>query len=339
MATVIGKGVHVTTAGAGLGEGRTVEACIVQAVERVVRPDAIILCGSRATGEAGPTSDYDVFVLLPSFRVPTAIRRLSRAGEHLSRTLGVAVSLNPLPRYRLRRAGNTFLVWKVFEEGKVLSGGPTLAARNGGMPADATRARSSYALSGIRYLLRDLEPADLAAGRLSAGMSRGVRKSLLHAAQLHLLGSGRYASGLEGCLPLLEDALGAQIAGAAATIDRPETWFEARRLLLPLAEEPCPSSIRWILENAQYLVLSRMYGASRPLRAIFLRRPMSSRLAKATVALARAIGEDGEVDRAQVRAAIESLPEFIRPAEGTTWAQVRDLIEHEWPQAQPLVGF
>lgn len=328
MAAVIGKEVHVASA----------EACIAEAVERAVRPDAVILCGSRATGEADPSSDYDVFVLLPSLRVPTAMRRLSRAGEDLGRALGVPVSLNPLPRYRLRSPGNSFLVWKAFNEGRVLSGGPRRAARNDGMPADPARARSSYALSGIRYLLHDLEPRDLAADRLSADLSRGVRKGLLHAAQLHLLASGRYAPGLEGCLPLLEDPLRARMAGAAAATHRPETWFEARCLLLPSAEEILPSSIRGIVENTQYFVLSRMRGAGRPFRAIFRRRPMSARLSRATVALALAIREDGDVDRVQVRAAIGSLPEFLRPAEGSTWVQVRDLIEREWPQAQPLVG-
>ncbi len=338
MAAVISEEVLVGSVEAGSADARVVEARIVGAVGRAVQPEAVILCGSRATGEAGPASDYDVFVLMPSLRVPAAIRRLSRAGEDLGRALGVAVSLNPLPRYRLRHPGNSFLVWKVFNEGRVLSGGPALAVRKGGMPVDPARARSSYALSGIRYLLRDLEPRDLAAGRLTVEVSRGVRKGLLHAAQLHLMASGRYAPGLERCLALIEDPLRSRMDRAASATDRPEAWFEARRLLLPSAQEILPSSIRGILENAQYLALSRMRGAGRPFRAIFLSRPMSMRLARATLALALAIREDGDVDRVQVRAAIGWLPGFLRPPEGSTWVQVRDLIESEWPQAQPLVG-
>ena len=61
------------------------ETQIVEALKFDIRPDAVILCGSRATGDARPTSDYDVLVVLPSHRIPLEMARLSRIGNELSR--------------------------------------------------------------------------------------------------------------------------------------------------------------------------------------------------------------------------------------------------------------
>ena len=76
------------------------ETQIVEALRFDIRPDAVILCGSRATGDARATSDYDVLVVLPTHRIPLEMARLSRIGNELSQTLGAPVSVNPLPRFR-----------------------------------------------------------------------------------------------------------------------------------------------------------------------------------------------------------------------------------------------
>jgi predicted nucleotidyltransferase len=314
------------------------EAQIVEALRFEVRPDAVILCGSRATGDAIATSDYDILVVLPSLRIPREVAKLSRIGDELSRTLDAPVSVNPLPRFRLRRPGRSFLVWKALHEGRTLWSPGVLVARRDGMPLDRASASTSYAVSGIRYLLAELDPAQLGADRLSPDVSRGVGKALLHAAQLQLLGSGRYAARLGDCLPLLDDGIRLRIGGLAGRLDEPDTWFATLRLLAPSISPQARSWRRALVEGAQYVALSRMRGASPPLRVVFLRGSLSGRFTRSTVALARAVEPDGHVDAVQLRAAVDELPAFLRPPESASWTDVRDLLEREWPQAQPLVG-
>jgi predicted nucleotidyltransferase len=317
------------------------EAQIVEALKFEVRPDAVILCGSRATGDAVATSDYDVLVVLPSLRVPREVAKLSRIGDELSRTLGAPVSVNPLPRFRLRRPGRSFLVWKALHEGRELSSRGALIARRDGMPTDREAASTSYAVSGIRYLLSDLEPQQLGADRLPPDVSRGVRKALLHAAQLHLLGSGRYAARMCDCLPLLDDGIGIRLSSLAARTEQPETWFAARGLLLGTVHLLRPTLHRAVLENAQYAALSWMAGDRRRWRAILSRQSIPFRLANAAIALALAVEPAGALDQVQMRAASEWLAP-IRRREATiadsSWGDLRAFVEAEWPRAHPLLG-
>jgi predicted nucleotidyltransferase len=316
---------------------RSPEAIIVDRIERAVRADAVILCGSRVTGDAVPASDYDVFVVVPSLRIPAALRELPCAASDLSKALGVTVSLNPLPRFRLHRPGRTFIVWKALHEGRVLSGRRPGVSEDGAMPDDPSEASSSYALSGIHYLLL-LDPHDLAKDVLPTETSRGVQKALLHAAQLELLARGRYASRLEECLPLLEDTARGKIAGHAAASHRPEAWFAARALLLPFVRSSGGRGTAFLLENTQYVVLARLRGQARPLRELFAWPSVAARIENATVALAAAIRPGGDVDAASLLASERWLPSFLRPARGASWTAIRDVVEREWPHARPLVG-
>ena len=314
------------------------ETQIVEALKLDIRPDAVILCGSRATGDARRTSDYDVLVVLPSHRIPLEMARLSRIGNELTRTLGAPVTVNPLPRFRLRRPGRSFLVWKALHEGRALLSRDALVASRDGAPVDREAATTSYAVSGIRYLLADVEPRQLGGDRLPPDVSWGVGKALLHAAQLHLLRSGRYAARLSDCLPLIDHDMRPDIGRYAGRTEEPETWFATLGLLVPWIDGRTRSWGRSLVDGAQYVVLARLRGVRRPFRAIFLKTSMSARLTRSTVSLALAVRAGGDVDAFPLRAAIEELPVFLRPSEGTSWSEVRDLLEREWPHAHPLVG-
>src|SRR5205085_10735605 len=54
-------------------------ARIVDTVERQLHAEGVILCGSRAIGDARPDSDYDVFVVLPMWRIPGSLRAIRLA--------------------------------------------------------------------------------------------------------------------------------------------------------------------------------------------------------------------------------------------------------------------
>jgi O-antigen/teichoic acid export membrane protein len=97
---------------------------IVTEVAGAVGPAPVLLAGSRALGTAGAGSDYDVSVVLPLLRIPWAAPRLDRAASRLSAALGAPVSVNAVPRFRLRRPGGSLFVAKLRAEGVVLAAPP-----------------------------------------------------------------------------------------------------------------------------------------------------------------------------------------------------------------------
>ena len=331
MATVITDEVGLASA----------EERIVEAVDTAVRPDAVILCGSRATGEAEQTSDYDVLVALPLHRVPSALGPLWRVSAELSECLGTPVTLNPLPAFRLRWPGRTFLVWKAFIEGRILLSRRMPSIHSSLFPTDVATARSSYSIAGIRYLLNELHPEDLAASSLPPPVAHDVRKALLHVAQLELMSKGLYASRLAECLALVEGDTGARLSHLAERTEQPDTWFAARGLLFGAARLTRPSMHRAVLENAQYAALSWLAGDRRPWRVVLYRQSIPFRLANAAIALALAVEPGGTLDHVQVRAASEWIAPMWRSAarvSNPSWGDVRALVEAEWPHANPLLG-
>jgi predicted nucleotidyltransferase len=309
-------------------------ASIVEEIERRTRVRAVVLCGSRATGRALNDSDYDVLVVVPTAGVPFVLPKLRAAGVALTARLGVPVSVNPLPSFRLRRPGRTLLVWKALTEGKVLAGAVRPPAPR--VPALGPTAARSYALSGLRYLVEHLDPGDLRGGRLSETVAHDVTKALLHGLQLRLLGEGRYASSFAAATAMLPPAETAGLEDALAHTDRLETWIDARRRLLPwLGNLSLPPRSR--IGDLQYLALSALAGRRPHPSVLLARSSLRVRLSKSVQMLALSIRITGEVDARCVEAAAGWLPRFLRPPE-VTFTTVRDAVEREWPLADPLLG-
>jgi predicted nucleotidyltransferase len=310
---------------------------IVDAVEHDLHAEGVILCGSRAIGEARPDSDYDVFVVLPTWRIPLALGGMRRASEELSEELGAPVRINPLPAFRLRRPGRSFIVWKAFTEGRILSAPGMPHAVEVPLPSNVEAARSSYAVSGLRALLHDLEPSALARDPLPELVAHGVEKALLHAAQLELLRDGRYAPTMERCLPLLERMRGIRFARLSERTHRAATWFEARELLVPDARPPASRLHRKLLEDGQFLALSALARRWPRFRVLVARRSVQVRSANAAIELTRAVGPGGAVDERRLAEARAWAAPLVGGRPGT-WRELRDAIESVWPQANPLVG-
>ena len=230
----------------------------MQTLRPVVGSSPVILCGSRATGEASISSDYDLFVLLKPARIPFAIPRLRRVAQRLEQRLGADVSLNPLPRFRLEHPGRTLLVWKIRQEGKVLWPSEGFELPPACEPALSAEAASSYALSGLRFLIAELRPGDLSHEPLGAELRHAVRKALLHASQLTLIRSGRYASGLRDAIELLERTGASEYSELARSIDRTETWLRVRDLLSAYVSEHREPVTRSFVANGQYVALSEV---------------------------------------------------------------------------------
>ncbi|MGH7425532.1 MAG: nucleotidyltransferase family protein [Candidatus Methylomirabilales bacterium] len=313
------------------------EQVIVEAVTSAVGSKPVILCGSRATGEAVPASDYDLLVVLPLYRIPFDLPRLSEASERLAARLGVPVTVNPLPAFRLRRPGRSLLIWKLRREGRILSAPPGFDLGRIGKPNLTKEATSSYALSGIRFLLAGIQPEELVRGPLRPEVAQAVRKALLHAVQLRLLRQGGYASRLADALAGLEPDEEAEMSELARAADRPDSWFRVRDLLVPEVDQGGGSHGRALLANLQYLLLSAVRGRPRYLHALWDTTPIATRLARSAVLLARSIGSRGTIDAALVAEAAQALPPFLRPP-SNIWSELRGVVETEWPIAAPLLG-
>src|SRR6266542_6271972 len=314
------------------------EQIIADAIGEALGPVPVILIGSRATGEADEASDYDLLVIIPVRRIPFLLRRVNLTAKRLETELGARVSINPLPPFRLRRPGRSLLPWKVRREGKVLSSpsGFTLGAAE---PVEVTaEMASSYAVSAIQYLIEHLQPAELSLPSVPPHLRRAVRKALLHAAQLRLLRTGRYAPTLDGALGMLEPADARELGRLARTCDRPDAWFATRDLLIGEIDEEPPTRMRALAANVQYAALSALRGRSFRAKAFAEERPIGDRLRRSVVLLAGSIRPGGPVDPGGVSIAVAALPNFLRPSGEAEWTAVRDLIEREWAKATPLVG-
>jgi uncharacterized protein len=92
-------------------------------LERVVRyfdPEAVILFGSHARGDAGPDSDYDLLVVLPDDAPPE--KRTLRAGWESRRGWHGSVDVVPCRRawFEAKRSVVNSLAWTADTEGMVV---------------------------------------------------------------------------------------------------------------------------------------------------------------------------------------------------------------------------
>jgi predicted nucleotidyltransferase len=73
------------------GEDRCVLVCIIERLVEVYQPDRIYLFGSKARGDSGPDSDYDILVLVEHPTEP--LYRLSQRGFRALRGIAAAVDV------------------------------------------------------------------------------------------------------------------------------------------------------------------------------------------------------------------------------------------------------
>jgi predicted nucleotidyltransferase len=310
------------------------ERMIAEAVQGAVGSYPVLLWGSRATGEATQTSDWDLFVVLPAHKVPLAARRLPHLSEQLGRRVGASVSVNPLPAFALRRASRKLSLWKLRRESRVLAAPPGFELAPATEAPTSAATAFSYLLSAAVYLIEDLDPPALKEAELPADVGRGARKALLHTAQLRLLRKGAYASRLDQALERLGDpALTAM--GAAPT--RSQTWFAIRGEVLTDLPPAPHGRMRALIVNAQYGALTTLAGAPK-WRPALSGKPIDERIAGAVVALLRAVGSSGRVSGSEVAEAWRLLPSRLRGPRERDWAALRDIVVREWAQAHPLVG-
>jgi predicted nucleotidyltransferase len=309
---------------------------INEVIARRVGDHPTILCGSRAAGGSDDESDYDLFVVLPLAVIPASLRRLQAAAAELEPMLGAKVTLNPLPAFRLRKPHKRLLVWKALMEGKVISPGELRVPRLRPFPLMGP-ARTSYALSGLRYLTADLDPSDLEMESLPPPVTRGVRKALLHLMQLMLLERGEYARTLADAAHALPVDRAEPLRPILWSPDSPSSWFQARDLLVAQVVVPRASLVSASLQNLQQITLAAAGGRGFHPEAMLWRQGVGTSLQRAECELAVAVKPQG-LDAERVLAAAHELPPHIRPRR-PGWVDVREAVEAAWPSANPLMGF
>jgi hypothetical protein len=314
--------------------GDPAHALIVETVQAAVGTVPVILGGSRATGQHSAESDYDIVVVLAAARVPLAIRPLADLARSLSARLGVDVAINPLPASRLRRFDRNLFIWKLCREGLVLSSPPAFRLPAAAQPVTSDLAAISYLLSAALYLIEHLDPVDLRASELPLQVQRGVRKALLHIAQLRLLRRGCHAPGLDGALA----ALGSRRLEVAGTSTLGDGWFGVRHeLLRELQQRSLRFRIsRSVSRNFQYAAVSRLRGQPR-WWAMTRLRSVESELAEVIIDLLCAVEPGGGINAALLRAASAALPAPLRQPT-PRWRELRDVVVAEWKSAHPLLS-
>lgn len=292
----------------------SVEEHLANAIAARTGTRDILLCGSRAVGNACDESDYDVLVALPRRRIAFVLPRLAQLSRTLSSELGVSVTVNPLPSKGLRARRPNLFTWKLLQEARPLAGSTEL--RTVPPIVLSPRARFSYLASALWYLIED------AVGDTRPG--RGEEKARLHLAQLQLLDRGEYAS-----------TLGQALAASVDPRLRVRSWEGTRALVLaelqPLLRDGVLGGALRV--NSRYAVLAALRGSIRFTTAL-RRLPVDVVLVRALVLLAEAV--DAPANDSSNRTA-STLPRPLRPST-RAWPDLVAAIRKEWPSAHPLLA-
>lgn len=317
------------------------QRAIVGAVTEAVGEAQVLLIGSRATRDAHSCSDCDISVVVPSYKILLAARRLPAVAARLAQDFGIPVSVNPIPRLLFDRAHHSLYLLKTRTEGLLLNGDALSSVATGRKSSGADwdtnssaarRAEVSYLLSAVHTLVGAVLPSTLMARTLDAPAEAAIRKARTQVAQACLLVRGMY----------MPAAIAAEEAERQGLVPADGEGIDAfaglrRRLLQILSATPMTSSrTRSYVSDLQYVALSAVRGQR---RLPVLGSGIAGRLASASVLLLRSLSPEqpGGYDPATAGRAWLLLPRAIRPG-SRDYLPVRDVVLSEWASAQPLVG-
>jgi predicted nucleotidyltransferase len=308
---------------------------VVRTIRRAVGTAPIILAGSRATGSWDDASDVDLVVVLPLARIPRDLKRLARAQSELGEMLDAPVSLNPMPIHQARRCASNLFVWKLHMEGTLLSAPRGFSLECPTEFRVTPTSAYSYLMTAAFRLLDASGAPDPIASWPRDVVSRGVKKALLHVAQLRLLRHGSYESTLDKALDTLQDE---ELAHLVSESQDPRSWFAARTLLLGELRGVRPSTglARALVRNAQYAALSRLRGHVR-WPAMARLAPFECELGRTALLLMSAVDEDGGVRPEALVNVAAHLPPWVRLPR-RDWRRLREALREEWASAHPLMG-
>ena len=131
---------------------------IYTTLNQEISPESVILSGSRATGRADATSDYDIVVWLSTWKAILYYIKLKRLESKLADLLQTSVTVNPLTPFVSKQDNNLFLL-KLRLEGVILSGSNVLTKIQTTDPKKVSSRRIfSYLFTALRVLLENVKP-------------------------------------------------------------------------------------------------------------------------------------------------------------------------------------
>ena len=337
--------------------------------------DAVVLAGSRATGNTDQDSDYDLLAVMRTWPAVRHFKALKREQARLATELQAPVTLNPLLWRKVRRARGNLFLFKVKREGVVVDGPDVIGVLQPGslrqMPVD----RFLSFLFSISLRLAACAPD--AAGSLTQKNARTVRKCLLDCAQLHLMLHGEYRRSYTEVLDALRTGPSAteesrrMAADMEVSLGPPayapprltaESWFVARKYLgtafsrLVPTQEPVDFEhgipdghpyanppFEGLFQRVEYTALRFLHHGELRWFNIVARMPARRRLRIALIWLLSSVRTDGSVDPAaldEARALIAPLGRFPARADDLRreLETLTDCIREHWTASEVVLG-
>lgn len=337
---------------------------------------AIILTGSRATGQGlAPDSDYDLVAVMDTIQVPFYLNKLKRLEANLSRELGVEVSLNPLPKFRLRRAKGNLYLFKLKHEGVTLWGRDFISTLEPGDAHDIRpRWHFSYLFTAMKHLGQDFEPDYLLGDSAPPHkLGREAAKAILYCAEVLALRQGYYSSqpealaswlsqrhslspsftsDLEAALAWRSGREGTASQALALWLSAKDYLAEAFRHLMGGDEKDGAPNIsnlsrQYLIrglwpKNWQYFVLTLLLRRQLWWRALLDTRSIEHRVQMALLHLLCSVTSDGKLVRSYLEQAHRLLAgraSLSHPGDDLSlWQQLKGAIYASWPYACPVLG-
>lgn len=232
--------------------------------------ESIILCGSRATG-IGITkySDYDILIVMKTCTVPLYLPKLKKIEKILCQNLGINITINPLPMFRIKNAKGNLFLFKVKREGITLYGKDCIGELDPGdindIPIDKyfsflfSAAKDLLKNFDIRFLTEDLNHEE------SKKIIYSASKAIIYCAELRLLMKGYYETDINYMILksskiesdyMLNDvdiAIRIRHRNVSITVDPIKFWYKAVDHILKtfyiLTKESTSINIEYIIDK------------------------------------------------------------------------------------------
>ena len=324
---------------------------IYTTLNQEISPESVILSGSRATGGADATSDYDIVVWLSTWKAILYYIKLKRLESKLADLLKTSVTVNPLTPFVSKQDNNLFLL-KLRLEGVVLSGSNVLTKIRTTDPKKVSSRRIfSYLFTALRVLLENVKPGfnSNASFKVNSKTGKALIKAYSMCGELWLLSHGMYESQLNRIITLIsKTAPGRTIRDPNQEVIHHElremlksiksdlpidgtTWFSCRdRLIsllsqrtknisvlsdetdvLDLSETYLNHPIGSRLKNLEYFMQSAIKGKFKSLNWVLRKRRVDQQIHVAVLMLVSAIKPDGSISRKHLEAAKLALSKIM----------------------------
>lgn len=328
---------------------------------------SVILIGSRARGEAKTNSDYDFYVVVPTFFVPVIYKKLKKQERILKDELKSNVSISPMTLLRINR-GRDLLLLKTKKEGVTLCGRDYLTKiKVNAIDEILSDELFSYFFSAAYFLIEYFDPDE----EISEKCLYNTAKTVMYCAETQLLINGIYDGkrdniikeigqlGLTTNLDILKLAKVIMDDKIPQTANPINFWFSARDYLLQVfsqltkryfgsrLDESLEMTIaklkktnRSFIKNLQFSILVLMEKGNYHLFSVFTRKSIEKYLWSSLLYLIISTEKDMRINKQYSYNSCQTL-ESIKlshkmedsSSDVDLWREIkREIIEY-WPMA------